>query len=244
MAKIAPDSALIPCELLMIWSLVRLAQSGDQRWWLAAGLSGGLALTAKFTAILLAPAILAFVLVPAWRKRQLASPYFWAAAALALLVFSPILYWNVAHDWASFKFQLDRPAQASSWTTLFLLEFVGQQFMLVGLLLFPLALIGTSMLALRGYRKRDPVAILLSTTVIFPLLVFFTHSLSSRAGDSWPLFVWPIAFACTAINLKQWRQEAPQSRMAHDAPAFLAVTIAAGIAVVLAAYLYYMKGSA
>ena len=40
MAKIAPDTALIPCELLMIWSLVRLAQSGDQRWWLPAGLFG------------------------------------------------------------------------------------------------------------------------------------------------------------------------------------------------------------
>src|SRR5262249_38275810 len=103
MAKIAPDVALIPCELVMIWSLVRLAQSGDQRWWLPAGLFGGLALAAKYTAILLVPAILAFLLVPAWRRRQLASPYLWIAATLALLVFSPVLIWNATHGWTSFK---------------------------------------------------------------------------------------------------------------------------------------------
>ena len=44
MAKITPDVALIPFELAMMWSLVRLWQSDDQRWWLAAGLFGGLAL--------------------------------------------------------------------------------------------------------------------------------------------------------------------------------------------------------
>src|SRR5262245_28839598 len=180
MAKIAPDTALIPCELLMIWALVRLAQSGNPRWWLAAGLFGGLALTAKYTAILLVPAILAFVLVPDWRKRQLASPYFWIAAALALLVFSPVLYWNAIHGWASFKFQLDRPAQLGGWSGRYLGEFIGQQFALVGVLLFPMVVGAAVMLAMRGYRKRDPVAILLSTAVIVPLLFCIQHSLSSR----------------------------------------------------------------
>lgn len=244
MAKIAPDTALIPCELLMIWSLVRLTQSGDQRWWLPAGLFGGLALSAKYTAILLVPAILAFVLVPDWRKRQLSSPYLWIAAGLALLAFSPVLVWNAMHGWASFKFQLDRPAQLEGLSARFVADFLGQQFALVGILLLPIAVIGTSMLAVRGYRQREPIAILLSTAVIFPLLFFLQRSLSGRVGDSWPLLVWPIAFACVAINLKQWRQQIPMSRPAKDAPAFLAVAIATGIAFVIAAHPYYVSGSA
>ena len=244
MAKIAPDTALIPCELLMIWSLVRLAQSGEPRWWIPAGLFGGLALSAKYTAVLLVPAILAFVLVPAWRKRQLASPWFWTSAALALLVFSPVLYWNAAHDWASFKFQLDRPPQVSGWSARFIADFIGQQFALVGVLLLPIVLVAASMLAVRGYRRRDPVSILLSTAVIFPLLFFLVRSFSARVGDSWPLLVWPIGFACAAINLKQWRQETLHSRMAHDSPAFLAFAILSGIAFVVAAHVYYILGSA
>jgi 4-amino-4-deoxy-L-arabinose transferase-like glycosyltransferase len=244
MAKIAPDTALIPCELAMIWSLVRLAQSGEQRWWLPAGLFGGLALTAKYTAVLLVPAILAFVLVPDWRKRQLASPWPWLAAALALMVFAPVLYWNAAHDWASFRFQLDRPPQISGWSARFFVDFLGQQFVLVGILLLPICLIGASKLAIRGYRHREAIAILLSTSVIFPLLFFLSRAVSNRVGDSWTLFVWPIAFACVAINLKQWRQEAPHSRWAQNGPAFTAVAIVTGVAIVAAAHLYYIAGSA
>ena len=244
MAKLAPDTALIPCELVMIWALVRLAQSGDQRWWLPAGLFGGLALAAKYTAVLLAPAILAFILVPAWRKRHLASPWLWIAIVLALLAFSPVLYWNATHDWASFKFQLDRPPQVSGWSARYVGEFLGQQFALVGVLLFPIVIGASVMLTLRGYRSRDPVSILLSTAVMVPLLFCIHHALSKRVGDSWPLFVWPIAFACAAINLKQWREETPQSRMAQAGPGVMVFVIASGIAFVVAAHLYYIAGSA
>ena len=37
MAKVSPDIALIPFAVAMLWALVRLAESGDGRWWLAAG---------------------------------------------------------------------------------------------------------------------------------------------------------------------------------------------------------------
>ncbi len=42
MAKVAPDTAMIPCAVAMLWSLVRLHESGNPRWWLAAGLFAGL----------------------------------------------------------------------------------------------------------------------------------------------------------------------------------------------------------
>src|SRR6185369_4481415 len=100
MGKVAPDVALIPFALAMVWALVRLTESGDPRWWLAAGAFGGFALLSKFTAAMLAPAILAFMLVPGWRGRWLRSPYPWTAAAIALVIFSPVLIWNAWHDWA------------------------------------------------------------------------------------------------------------------------------------------------
>src|SRR6185312_16938789 len=59
MAKVAPDVALIPFAVAMFWSMVRLAESKDERWWLAAGLFGGLSLLSKFTVMLMLPAVLA-----------------------------------------------------------------------------------------------------------------------------------------------------------------------------------------
>src|SRR3981189_1471406 len=101
MAKVSPDTAMIPFAVAMLWALVRLTESGDARWWLAAGLFAGLAMLSKFTAVMLAPAVLAFALVPDWRRRWLFSLYPWAAALIALIVFSPVLIWNGQHDWAS-----------------------------------------------------------------------------------------------------------------------------------------------
>jgi 4-amino-4-deoxy-L-arabinose transferase-like glycosyltransferase len=75
MAKVAPDTAMIPFATAMLWALVRLHESDNPRWWPAAGLFAGLALLSKFTAVMLAPAVLAFALVPDWRRRWLLSPY-------------------------------------------------------------------------------------------------------------------------------------------------------------------------
>src|ERR1700760_4641120 len=57
MAKVSPDVAMIPFALAMLWSLVRLSESGEARWWLLAGLFGGLALLSKFTVVLWLPAV-------------------------------------------------------------------------------------------------------------------------------------------------------------------------------------------
>jgi hypothetical protein len=243
MAKITPDVALIPFELAMMWSLVRLWQSDDQRWWLAAGLFGGLALASKYTALLLLPAVALFVLVPDWRGRQLRSPYLWLGAILALLIFSPVLYWNAVHDWASFRFQLDRPAQISEWSLKFFGEFISQQFVLIGALTLPVITWGTAVLAIRGFRRRDGVAILLSSAVIVPLLFLVGHSLSARVGDSWPLFIWPLAFACTAIGFKQWREDSPSWPARHSLTT-LVVAIVGGIAFVAVTEIYYLTGTA
>src|SRR5712671_5820714 len=106
MAKVSPDVAMIPFAVAMVWALIRLNESNDARWWLAAGVFAGLALLSKFTAVMLLPAVAAFMLVPGWRRRWLTSPYPWAAALIAVAVFSPALIWNAENDWASFKFQV------------------------------------------------------------------------------------------------------------------------------------------
>jgi 4-amino-4-deoxy-L-arabinose transferase-like glycosyltransferase len=244
MAKITPDVALIPCELAMFGSLLCLTQSKDHRWWLAAGLFGGLALLAKYTAVLLVPAVAAFVLVPCWRREQLSSMYLWLGLCIALLIFSPVVYWNALHDWASFRFQLSRPPQVAGWTLKFLLDFVGQQFGLIGVILCPVGLGGTIMLAARGYRQQDPVRVLLATAVLFPLGFFVWHGLTTRIGDSWPLLVWPTAFICAAVNLHDIRKQQPLSRIARVGPALVAASIVSGLVLVLAAQIYYIWGTA
>ncbi|WP_292612310.1 glycosyltransferase family 39 protein, partial [Nitrobacter sp. 62-13] len=140
MAKVAPDVALIPFELALVWSLVRLTESGDPRWWLAAGLFGGLALLSKLTALMLVPAVVLFIVVPDWRSRWLRSPYLWAAPLIAAAVFSPVLIWNWMHDWASFRFQFVRATAAHDIMLRTVGDYIGLQFGQVGPILLPVVL--------------------------------------------------------------------------------------------------------
>ena len=105
--------------------------------------------------------------------------------------------------------------------------------------MFPAVLAGTGLLAWRGFRRRDAVSVLLSGCVVFPLAFFVWRSFYGRIGDSWPLLVWPLAFACTAINLKQWRQTAPDSRLTAISPA-----ISSGLVIVAATFGYYLLSDA
>ena len=239
MAKVAPDTALIPFAVAMIWSLVRLTESKDQRWWLAAGVFAGLALLSKFTAVMLIPAVLAFMLVPDWRLRQLRSPYPWAAALIALAIFSPVLIWNYQHDWATFRFQSVRATTSYGLSLRTFGDFVGLQWGLVGFVLFPVVLTGVALTAWRGYRTREPVAILLSTAVIVPFLYFLMKSLTLRVGDTWPMFMWPAGFAAAAINIAVLPAEGWRARLIRATPFWARTAVVTGIAWVVVVFLYY-----
>ena len=240
MAKVAPDTAMIPFAVAMLWALVRLHQSDNARWWLAAGLFAGLALLSKFTAVMLVPAVLAFALVPDWRRRWLLSPYPWLAALIAVVVFLPVLIWNAQHDWASFRFQFVRAVAAHELSFRTVGEFFGLQFGLVGFVLLPVVLSGVTLTAWRGYRHREPVAILLSTAVLVPVVYFFWKSLTLRVGDTWPMFLWPAGFAATAINLFMLTREGWPDWIVKSSFAWARVAVISGIAFVVGVFLYYV----
>jgi 4-amino-4-deoxy-L-arabinose transferase-like glycosyltransferase len=240
MAKVAPDVALIPFAVAMIWSLVRLAETEDPRWWLATGVFAGLSLLSKFTVLMWLPAVAAFAFVPDWRWRWLRSPYPYLAAVIATLMFSPVLIWNAEHDWASFRFQLVRATSAHDVSFRTLGDYIGLQFGLVGFVLLPVVLSAVVLTAWRGYRAREPVAILLSTAVLVPFLYFLWKSLTLRVGDTWPMFIWPPAFAAAAINIAMLPREKVSARMIGATNLSAVIGIVTGIAIVVLVFIYYV----
>jgi Dolichyl-phosphate-mannose-protein mannosyltransferase len=240
MAKVSPDVALIPFAVAMLWALVRLKESGDGRWWLATGVFAGLALLSKFTAVMLIPAVAAFMLVPDLRRRWLSSPYPWLAALIAIALFLPVLIWNAGHDWASFRFQLVRATATHEISLRTVGDFIGLQFGLVGFVLLPVILSGVALTAWRGYRRLDAIAILLSTAVIVPFGYFFWKSLTLRVGDTWPMFMWPAGFAAAAINVAMLPREGWPAWMIKSTVSWANAAIASGIVTVVVVFLYYV----
>lgn len=77
-------------------------------WWCGAGLCAGLALSAKYSAILTIAGAFLFLICDRRQRHWLARPEPYVAALMATLVFSPVVIWNATHGWASFAFQGER----------------------------------------------------------------------------------------------------------------------------------------
>ncbi len=89
--------------VLIAYFTIRLLQSGNPRWWLAIGAVVGLGLQTKYLIVFLIAGILAGVVLSRAR-RYLASPWFWAGIAVALLVFLPNFIWQAHHGFIAYQF--------------------------------------------------------------------------------------------------------------------------------------------
>src|SRR5581483_10322342 len=181
-----------------------------------------------------------FMLVPDWRLRQSRSPYPWLAVLIAILIFSPVLIWNYQHDWATFRFQSVRATTSYGLSLRTFGDFIGLQWGLVGFVLFPVVLVAVALTAWRGYRTREPVAILLSTAVIVPFGYFLVKSLTLRVGDTWPMFLWPAGFAAAAINIAVLPRENWRAGIIRATPFWAGTSIVTGIGFIVIVFVYYV----
>jgi dolichol-phosphate mannosyltransferase len=103
-----PDGPLIFFWLLTMHGVTRAVLDGTERGWLWAGIGFGGALLSKYTAVMLAPSVLLFLLLSPTHRHWLRRPHPWLAVCLGLMMFLPVIVWNFRNDWASFVFQSTR----------------------------------------------------------------------------------------------------------------------------------------
>jgi 4-amino-4-deoxy-L-arabinose transferase-like glycosyltransferase len=82
----------------VLWLAVRLLDGADPRPWLAVGLVGGLGLENKALIAMLA-AGLGLGVLAARRFDVLRTPWLWAGAGLAIVIWLPNLAWQASNDW-------------------------------------------------------------------------------------------------------------------------------------------------
>jgi 4-amino-4-deoxy-L-arabinose transferase-like glycosyltransferase len=239
-AIVQPDVPLVLFQTALLWALARLDDTRDPKWWLAAGVFGGLMLLSKYSAVFVVPAMLAYLLWPPRNRGWLLTIWPWLAAAIALLLFAPVLIWNAQYDWVSFKFQFARATVPLQFSLPWIGGYIGLQFGLIGPLLCPVVAAGTIIALVRGYRQRDPLLILLTTTAVVPFLYFLWQSGSLRVGTQWTMPIWAAAFAAAAINLHDLVQSG--SSLARSATRWAIAAVASGLVIAPAVSIYYLVG--
>ncbi len=186
MLAATPDALSVTAAASFMFFLAKLDASNDGRWWLAAGVAGGLGLLAKYSGFFVGGGALLWLLANPRARHFLKTPWPWAGGVLAVLVFLPNLWWQETHKWMTFAFQFGRVTQGHL-TGRYLLEFFGAQLGLATPFIFVLMILGL----LRAGRPGDPRFLLLCLAA--PALIYFlAHALHDRVQGNWPCFLYPM----------------------------------------------------
>jgi dolichol-phosphate mannosyltransferase len=223
-----PDAPLTAAWAASLYFLERALVAGRSGAWWRLGLSMGIGMISKYSIGLLVPVTAAFMLWDRqsrqwWRRWE---PY--AAALLALAVFSPVIVWNAQHHWASFEFQtLRRLGEVPKFA---LHKLVASALVLItptGVLAVALALMGRKPAAAgtggsvvihddgespgdNGEGRGDGADasrgwLFISMAVLLPLAVFVMFSLRHEVKLDWTGAPWLAALPIMALGLRASR---------------------------------------
>jgi 4-amino-4-deoxy-L-arabinose transferase-like glycosyltransferase len=205
-----PDAPLLAASCATLYCVVRALQAdvgtrATLAWWCVAGIALGLAVSSKYTAVLLPLGIFAGLLASPLRAR-LATPGPYVATAVALVIFSPVVLWNAANDWISFAFQLSHGLGGVSGSPLKReLELLGGQMGLLTPILFVLCAIAVG----RGIGKPlTPLHRVLAVTAAL-VFAFFVYSATKRRVEAnWPALAYlpALVLAVAYLDSTRWKK--------------------------------------
>ena len=199
-----PDAPLIACWAGALYFLYRALVVGAPKAWIGAGICLGIGLAAKYTLAFLGPAVVLFMLIDPSARKWFLRPQPYLCAILAGLIFSPVIWWNYQHHWASFLFQSQGRLQAGSvfsthlllLSTLILLTPVGLLTAIYGLWPWQSGIIQgvAEKMRQRGY-------IFCLIMAITPLSIFTLFSFTKEIKLNWTGPLWLALLPCMATAM-------------------------------------------
>ena len=197
-----PDIPSVLFWGLAAWALSELHVSRNANWWLAIGLFAGLGLISKYTNLFLGASILLWLIWLPGNLRWFKTWQLWIGGAIAALTTTPVLLWNLEHDWASFIKQFGRAGRGQELTLNYLLELVGAFFGLASPFIAALALCGLALIVRSALKRRDPAHIMIAALVLPLTAYLLLHALHSRVQGNWPAPLYPVLAVAAAFAVK------------------------------------------
>jgi 4-amino-4-deoxy-L-arabinose transferase-like glycosyltransferase len=183
---ITPDVPFVFFWALIIYSIVKLKNEANCKWWYLAGAALGFGLLSKYTTVLIVPGIFFYVLFSKNERLWLKTIHPYAALVLAFLIFTPVIVWNYQHDWASFLFQSSRRlSEMKRFRLDYFGQLIGTQLTMLTPYLFFLLVGGWIFAGRKGLKEKDEKYLLLFWLSLPVYLMFTVSSFRSLVKPNW-----------------------------------------------------------
>jgi 4-amino-4-deoxy-L-arabinose transferase-like glycosyltransferase len=195
---IVPDGPLLFGLATAAWAASRLffsegfEETSAWRFWLIVGVGLGLAGLSKYSAVLTAGGLAAFVLLSPRQRHWLKHPAPYVSAIVAFAMTTPVIWWNAHHGWASFEFQGARGVPSGGLRPTQLLTMVLGEVVFLSPWMFAPLVAG---LASAFRRRRDERYLFLLCLSLPPIVLFtLTPLWGGRGQPHWAMPGWFFAF--------------------------------------------------
>ena len=182
------DSVLIFFWTLAVLAAVRIAR--QKSGWLLLTLAATAALYAKFSAVLLAPCLLLFLILWGPGRVWLRRPAPYVAVFFSAVLMLPIMAWNFRHLMVAFlavgKLAAGQEL-AIAQRLMSVADYFGGQFLLFSPIVFALALWAMIRGLYRGWRNQDAVRLALGCLSLPVFGYFMTVAWQTKVQANWPM---------------------------------------------------------
>jgi len=201
------------------WFLVRLAKSGDERWWIPFGVVVGLSLLSKY-AIAFYVVALGIGLLATPVRRSLLRPWLYVGAIIGAIVVLPNVLWQHAHGWPFLE--LGKAAVNGKNVALSPVAFFAQQLLVMGPLSAPVWIAG-----LWASSRRPKLAVYRAFSIAYAVLFIFFVINHGKAYYMTPIY--PTLLGIGAVVVESWLQSVRWRRAA-----LISVAVAGAVAAPMA----------
>jgi dolichol-phosphate mannosyltransferase len=215
------DTPVLAAGTLGGYFFHRAVNRGNDRAWIWTGICFAIVLGSKFLGVPLLGAAALYLLLNPGARGHLKTPGPYAAAALSLLGFIPVIIWNASNEWATFAFNFTTRHSSSSFSLKSVLDYLAGQALglspMVFLLAIPILAASIPVWREGGEKGRRLAAFF----ALAPLGGFLLLSPVTKVGVHWPAVAVP--FLAVALGAKL--SAAPTSKKTYFATAATAWSI-------------------
>ncbi len=199
--KAVMEERITNYELLITNLNSELRTPNSKFYWYLTGIVIGLGLLSKYTMALIYPCLFLFLLFSKEDRFQLKKKEPYIAFIISLVIFSPVIIWNIQHDFVTLRHTMGQvhTERGLSLSIASAAEFLGSQLGVLTPFVFLAVMYGVLKAGIIGFKQRQRDYLLLFFTSMPAFLFFLAKSLQAEVEANWAAPAYFTAFACIGI---------------------------------------------
>lgn len=175
-----PDIPLMFFTSLLLYSAYVYLEENNKSYALLTGFAAGAMILSKYPGILIIFTLIVYMIM--YKREVFKDKYLYFAMLIALLVFSPVLYWNIQNDFISFTFQLHHGiAEEKVFNPKTFFNFLGAQLVLF----HPFYLLPLLYFLVRDKNRFEQKKVYLLLPFLFVIVFFSYFAAFKHANAQW-----------------------------------------------------------